>query len=168
MTTVAPAFELRGKVSQALLYARELRQLYHEDRQLRDDLKRARFSLKDSHQKVVDLTALLQHHLERKQELDQAYSELVDGVRKVLVGSSSAAAPLAEAKPHRGYGLSPREVEVLQMVAEGYSNKEIAGHFGLTEHTVKNHLTGIMRKLGARDRAHAVVLALREGRILLG
>jgi DNA-binding CsgD family transcriptional regulator len=166
--STALGYELKGKVAQALVYARELRQLYHQDRQLREDLKRARFSLKDSHQKVVDLTALLQHHLERKQELDQAYRELVDGVRSVLVGSSPPPAPPAEARSHRGSNLSPREVEVLQMVAEGYSNKEIAGHFALTEHTVKNHLTGIMRKLGARDRAHAVVLALRQGRLLLG
>lgn len=166
--STALGYELKGKVAQALVYARELRHLYHQDHQLKEDLKRARFSLKDSHQKVVDLTALLQHHLERKQELDQAYRELVDGVRNVLVGPSPTPAPPAEARSHRGSSLSPREVEVLQMVAEGYSNKEIAGHFGLTEHTVKNHLTGIMRKLGARDRAHAVVLALRQGRLLLG
>jgi DNA-binding CsgD family transcriptional regulator len=167
MSTVV-SYELKGRLSQALVYARELRQLYREDRQFRVDLKRARSSLKDSHQKVVDLTALLQRHLERKQELDQAYRELVEGVRMVLVGPSSTSAPPVEAPAPRGSGLSPREVEVLQMVAEGYSNKEIACHFGLTEHTVKNHLTGIMRKLGARDRAHAVVLALRQGRLLLG
>ena len=162
------SYEPKGRLAQALVYARELRQLYREDRQFRDDLKRARSSLKDSHQKVVDLTALLQRHLERKQELDQAYRELVDGVRTVLVGRSATPASPPEAHAPRGSGLSPREVEVLQMVAEGYSNKEIASHFGLTEHTVKNHLTGIMRKLGARDRAHAVVLALRQGRLLLG
>jgi len=38
----------------------------------------------------------------------------------------------------------------------------------LTEHTIKNHLTSIMKKLGARDRAHSVVLALRQGRLYLG
>ncbi len=168
MVSTGLSYEFKGGLSQALVYARELRQLYREDRQFREDLKRARSSIKDSHQKVVDLTALLQRHLERKQELDQAYRELVDGVRRVLVGPPPISAPSAEARSHRGSGLSPREVEVLQMVAEGYSNKEIASHFGLTEHTVKNHLTGIMRKLGARDRAHAVVLALRQGRLLLG
>ena len=162
------SYEPKARLAQALVYARELRKLYREDRQFRDDLKRARSSLKDSHQKVVDLTALLQRHLESKQELDQAYRDLVDGVRTVLVGHSATPTPPAEAHPPRGSALSPREVEVLQMVAEGYSNKEIAHHFGLTEHTIKNHLTGIMRKLGARDRAHAVVLALRQGRLLLG
>ena len=168
MVSTGLSYEPRGRVAQALVYARELRQLYRQDRQFREDLKRARSSLKNSSQKVVDLTVLLQRHLERKQELDQAYRELLDGVRSVLVGPSLTPAPPAAARSHRGSGLSPREVEVLQMVAEGYSNKEIAGHFGLTEHTIKNHLTGIMRKLGARDRAHAVVLALRQGRLLLG
>ena len=166
--TTQVSYEFKGKANQALVYAKELRNLYHQDRQLRDDLKKARFSVKDSHQKVVDLTVLLQHHLERKQELDLAYKELVEGVRTVLVGASHQPSSPAEIGPRRGCGLSPREVEVLQVVAEGFSNKEIAGHFGLTEHTVKNHLTGIMRKLGARDRAHAVVIALRQGRLLLG
>jgi DNA-binding CsgD family transcriptional regulator len=168
MVSTGLSYEPKGRLSQALVYARELRQLYRQDRQFREDLKRARSSLKNSSQKVVDLTVLLQRHLERKQELDQAYRELLDGVRSVLVGPSPTPTPPAAARSHRGSGLSPREVEVLQMVAEGYSNKEIASHFGLTEHTIKNHLTGIMRKLGARDRAHAVVLALRQGRLLLG
>ena len=162
------SYEPKARLDQALVYARELRQLYRQDRQFREDLKRARFSLRNSSQKVVDLTVLLQRHLERKQELDQAYRELLDGVRGVLVGSSTTPAPPAEVQSSKAPGLSPREAEVLQMVAEGYSNKEIASRFGLTEHTIKNHLTGIMRKLGARDRAHAVVLALRQGRLLLG
>ncbi len=59
--------------------------------------------------------------------------------------------------------LSPREVEVLGVVAQGHSNKEIATILGISDQTVKNHITAIMRKLAVNDRTHAVVYALRHG-----
>lgn len=62
--------------------------------------------------------------------------------------------------------LTDRELEVLRLVAEGYSNRQISGIVHLAEGTVKNHLSTILMKLGARDRTNAVLRALREG--LLG
>lgn len=62
--------------------------------------------------------------------------------------------------------LTERETEVLRLVAEGYTNREIAGALHLAEGTVKNHVSAILLKLGARDRTHAVLRALHEG--LLG
>ncbi|GAA1823890.1 response regulator transcription factor [Nesterenkonia flava] len=59
--------------------------------------------------------------------------------------------------------LTDRELEVLRLVAEGYSNRQIAGIVHLAEGTVKNHLSAILLKLGARDRTNAVLRALREG-----
>jgi DNA-binding NarL/FixJ family response regulator len=59
--------------------------------------------------------------------------------------------------------LSFREKEVLALVAEGNGNKEIAACLRISERTVKNHLTGIMTKLRASDRTHAVVTAIRLG-----
>lgn len=59
--------------------------------------------------------------------------------------------------------LTDRETEVLSFVAEGYSNKLIAARLGISERTVKNHLTYIMIKLRASDRTHAVVTAVRLG-----
>jgi DNA-binding NarL/FixJ family response regulator len=59
--------------------------------------------------------------------------------------------------------LSPRETEVLEHIAEGNSNKAIAHALGISNQTVKNHITSILRKLMANDRTHAVVLALRRG-----
>ena len=59
--------------------------------------------------------------------------------------------------------LSSREAEVLALVAEGNGNKEIAVSLNISERTVKNHLTGIMTKLRASDRTHAVVTAIRLG-----
>ncbi len=59
--------------------------------------------------------------------------------------------------------LSPREIEVLGVVAQGNSNKEVATTLGISDQTVKNHITAIMRKLAVNDRTHAVVYALRHG-----
>ena len=59
--------------------------------------------------------------------------------------------------------ITEREREVLALVAEGNSNKVIADRLGISERTVKNHLTYIMTKLGAADRTHAVVTAVRLG-----
>ena len=59
--------------------------------------------------------------------------------------------------------LSPREIEILGHVADGNSNKQIAHNLKISEQTIKNHITSILRKLDANDRTHAVVLALRHG-----
>ena len=59
--------------------------------------------------------------------------------------------------------LTEREIDVLRLVAEGYANREIARILHLAEGTVKNHLSMILQKMGARDRTNAVLRALREG-----
>jgi two-component system nitrate/nitrite response regulator NarL len=63
--------------------------------------------------------------------------------------------------------LTPREFEVLQLVAEGLSNKAIAYQLGISEHTVKFHVNAILSKLGAQSRTEAVVQATRLGLIIL-
>jgi len=59
--------------------------------------------------------------------------------------------------------LTKRETQILTYVAEGNSNKEIARILTISEQTIKNHVSAILRKLNANDRAHAVALALRSG-----
>ena len=59
--------------------------------------------------------------------------------------------------------LSPRETQILESVTRGMSNKEIAGLFGISQQTVKNHMTSILRKLNVEDRTQAAVTALRHG-----
>ena len=59
--------------------------------------------------------------------------------------------------------LTPREVEILDCVARGNSNKEIAVFLGISDQTVKNHITSILRKLQVNDRTQAVIYALRHG-----
>ncbi|HBS57396.1 MAG TPA: DNA-binding response regulator [Stenotrophomonas sp.] len=64
--------------------------------------------------------------------------------------------------------LSPREIEILVLVAAGSSNKRIGDQLGISEQTVKAHMKNAMSKLGARDRTHAVTLSLQRGILNLG
>jgi NarL family two-component system response regulator YdfI len=63
--------------------------------------------------------------------------------------------------------LTPRETEVLRMLAEGLANKNIAFRLGISEHTVKFHIASIYSKLNASSRAEAVAIGIRQGIILL-
>ena len=63
--------------------------------------------------------------------------------------------------------LSPREMEILRLITQGASNKEIAYQLGISRQTVKNHMSNILRKLAVNDRTEAAVLALRRGWIRL-
>ncbi|SRR5690554_3572429 len=69
----------------------------------------------------------------------------------------------APAAPASIEALTPRETEVLELLAEGLANRAIAQRLGISEHTVKFHLNAILGKLGAQSRTEAVVLAIRLG-----
>jgi DNA-binding NarL/FixJ family response regulator len=69
--------------------------------------------------------------------------------------------------PFREESLTPREREVLQVLAEGLSNKAIAARLQISEHTVKFHLASICGKLGAENRTDAVLRGIRNGLITL-
>jgi len=91
--------------------------------------------------------------------------ELSETIRAVHAGqkrmSSEAAVKVAEHS--MGNALTPREIDVLRLVAAGNANKEIGARLSLTEVTVKSHLKNILAKLGANDRTHAVTIALKRG-----
>jgi DNA-binding CsgD family transcriptional regulator len=59
--------------------------------------------------------------------------------------------------------LSPREREVLTLIADGHPNAEVAGRLCLSEETIKTHIRHLLAKLGARGRAHAVGIGFRQG-----
>ena len=61
--------------------------------------------------------------------------------------------------------LTKRETQILNHIADGKTNKQIARILQISEQTIKNHVSAILRKLNANDRAHAVVLAIRRGLI---
>ena len=64
--------------------------------------------------------------------------------------------------------LTPREMEILRYIAQGYLNKQIAAELDISEQTIKNHVTSILRKLNANARTEAVVVAIKQGLISLG
>jgi len=64
--------------------------------------------------------------------------------------------------------LTQREKQILNYIADGNTNKQIARILKISEQTIKNHVSAILRKLNANDRAHAVVLAIRHGWISIG
>jgi DNA-binding NarL/FixJ family response regulator len=77
----------------------------------------------------------------------------------------STAATAEVASPNGA--LSARELDVLQLVARGLGNKEIAAELGITTHTVKYHLAAVLEKLGVRSRTEAVSLGVRKGLVPL-
>ena len=93
------------------------------------------------------------------------HKELLQTIRTVHAGrktfSPEIAAQVAE---HSGEaGLTVKEVEVLQLIAGGNANKEIAARLSITEETVKSRVKSILEKLAANDRTHAVTIGLKRG-----
>ncbi len=91
--------------------------------------------------------------------------ELLETIRAVHAGKKRLSAEIAtEIAEHAADdALTPREIDVLRLIAEGNANKEIAGKLSLTEETVKGHVKNILAKLGVNDRTHAVTIGLRRG-----
>lgn len=109
---------------------------------------------------------------------DVSFERLTDAIRRVAAGETLIRPAVTERvlKGLERIGpefdsldppdpLTPREVEILRLVAGGYSNREIADICGTTEGTIKNHASSIFSKLGVRDRTRAVLKALERGDI---
>ena len=108
--------------------------------------------------------------------------ELADAIRTVASGDALLAPQITRrliedfvTRPRRTSTpdvafdrLTPRETEVLLLIARGLSNAEIAAQLFLSEPTVKTHVTRVLAKLGVRDRVHAVVLAYESGLVQPG
>lgn len=97
------------------------------------------------------------------------HRELLETIRVVHAGQKrippDIAAQLADHATDDA--LSPREIDVLRLIAEGNSNKLIADRLSIGEATVKSHVANILSKLGANDRTHAVTIGLKRGIIEL-
>lgn len=89
------------------------------------------------------------------------------GMRCVLTPGTRPKGPGPDRTIDVGTGapvaISAREAQVLQLVADGLDNQEIAGRLGISAQTVKSHFSGMRRRLGSADRARLVMLALRAG-----
>ncbi len=102
---------------------------------------------------------------------DASYDQLAGAIRTLASGATAFQPATAErlfrsppaAPPPASERLTDREVEVVRLMAGGFSNKEIAHALGTAEGTIKNHVSNILMKLGARDRTRAVLRALERG-----
>jgi DNA-binding NarL/FixJ family response regulator len=96
---------------------------------------------------------------------DSPPAALLAGIRDVLAGRRVVPPEVAQGLAERAYqsDLSPREYDVLELLVEGLSNKLIASRLGLTEATVKTHITHILDKLGVEDRTQAALAAVTRG-----
>jgi DNA-binding NarL/FixJ family response regulator len=94
---------------------------------------------------------------------------LVNAVKRVHAGGRFLPPPMSKALASRmpDSSLSHREREVLGLISKGQSNREIASNLGITEATVKCHVSVILMRLDASDRTQAVVIALQRGLIHL-
>jgi DNA-binding NarL/FixJ family response regulator len=92
-------------------------------------------------------------------------AELLAVIRSVHAGKKHVPPEVvARLVEHMGEGdLTTRELEVLQLIRDGYRNKQIANQLAIAETTVNFHIKNIVSKLGANDRTHAVTIALRRG-----
>jgi two-component system, NarL family, response regulator YdfI len=88
----------------------------------------------------------------------------VDSVSMLRPREADTAPEFAEPLVER---LTPREIEVLQLLSEGLGNKEIASRLNISEHTAKFHVASIMGKLGAASRTEAVTLGIRHGLVMI-
>ena len=95
--------------------------------------------------------------------------ELLDTIRAVHIGQKRISPEVATeiAEHATDDALTPREIDVLRLIARGNANKIVAAELSLTEETVKSHVRNILSKLGANDRTHAVAIGLKRGIIQL-
>lgn len=92
-------------------------------------------------------------------------SILVDAIRRVVYGANYVPPRLKNklAERHDADGLSAQQLRVLRLISGGQNNREIGEELGVTEATVKYHVSEILSRLDARDRTDAVMIALRRG-----
>jgi len=97
------------------------------------------------------------------------HKELLQTIRAVHAGRKAMAPDIAaHLAEHSGEEtLTPKEIEVLRLIAVGNANKEIAAQLSVTEETVKSRVKNILDKLGANDRTHAVSIGIKRGIIEL-
>jgi two-component system, NarL family, response regulator len=100
---------------------------------------------------------------------DTPCDEILEVIRSVHEGHRCISAKIGEILAARmdKTDLSDREQQVMELMATGKNNREISSFLNITEHTVRFHINNILIKLGASDRVHAIVTALRQGIVQL-
>jgi DNA-binding NarL/FixJ family response regulator len=142
---------------------------YDVIRAIRDKSPNARIIVLSSHEGDVDIRRALEAGAQGYVAKGIVRDELLDIIRGVHAGKRRLPAAVAQklAEHIADEPISPRELEVLSLMAAGKRNKEIAGDLSIAEDTVKMHVRNILSKLQVSDRTEAVTIALRRGIIQL-
>jgi DNA-binding NarL/FixJ family response regulator len=138
-------------------------------KKIRDKFPNARIIVLSSHEGDVDIQRALESGAQGYVAKGIVRGELLETIRSVHAGKRRLPAALAQklAEHVADEAISPRELEVLSLMAAGKRNKEIAGELSIAEDTVKMHVRNILSKLQVNDRTEAVTIALRRGIIHL-
>jgi DNA-binding NarL/FixJ family response regulator len=129
----------------------------------------ARIIVLSSHEGDVDIQRAMEAGAQGYVVKGIVRQELLEIIRSVHAGKRRLPAAVAQtlAEHVADEAISPRELEVLSLMAAGKRNKEIAGELSIAEDTVKMHVRNILSKLQVSDRTEAVTIALRRGIIHL-
>ena len=138
-------------------------------KKIKDKFPNARIVVLSSHEGDVDIQRALEAGAQGYVAKGIVREELLETIRSVHAGKRRLPAAVAQKLTEHmaDEPISPRELEVLSLMAAGKRNKEIAGELSIAEDTVKMHVRNILSKLQVNDRTEAVTIALRRGIIHL-
>lgn len=136
---------------------------------VRSNYPHARFIVVTTYEGDADIHRALEAGAQGYVIKGMPYQTLVEAIQKVHAGRRFVPPPVERALASRmpDSDLSSREMEVLQLLMSGKKNKDIANLLGITEATVKSHVSAILMRLNVNDRTEAVVTALRRGLVHL-
>ena len=130
---------------------------------LRQENPDARIVILSSYGGGDDITSAIQSGASGYVLKSMPLEQMLQAVRVVHAGGQYFPREISDRVNQRIQSdISPREIEVLRLIAQGKANKEIGAKLGISEGTVKNHLTHIFTKLGAADRAQALTIAVKR------
>jgi len=134
-------------------------------REIRKDFPKSRFVVLTSAEGDIDIRRALESGAQAYLVKGTVRSELRQVIKAVYSGQRYVPGNVAEkiAAHLNEPTLTAREIEVLQLVADGLRNKEVAARLSVSEETVKMHVRNLMQKLDVNDRTHAVMVAVRRG-----
>lgn len=136
---------------------------------IRDEFPQARIIVLTTYTGDVQVVRALKAGAQGYLLKNSLHKELLDAIRKVHSGKKTLTPELScEVASHSADdALTPAEISVLRLIADGNANKQIAGQLSISEETVKSRVKNILSKLGANDRTQAVTIALKRGIIEL-
>jgi DNA-binding NarL/FixJ family response regulator len=134
-------------------------------REIREEFPQARIIVLTSYSDDESISQSLRYGVRGYLLKESLHRELIAAIRAVYAGQRSIAPEISSrflegmSRPQ----MTPRELQILRQVADGYSNADIARDLGISHETVKVHVRGILAKLDAKDRTQAASIALKRG-----